>query len=30
MELKKLKINQMNELEEELQQLKNKLYLGYI
>ena len=29
MELKKLKINQMNELEEELQQLKNKLYLGY-
>ena len=29
MELKKLIINQMNELEEELQQLKNKIYLGY-
>ena len=29
MELKKLKINQMNETEEELQQLQNKLYLGY-
>ena len=29
MELKKLIINQMNELEEEFQQLKNKIYLGY-
>ena len=27
MELKKLKINQMDELEEELQQLRNKLVL---